>query len=205
RAGARRRCGRVAMATACGRVTIATESRLTLQTFNLLVITAATEETDGFRLQVLGLGEDWRGGDVARTVGGGQKVRWLKKELSKQEVCLCSYDVVLAAGPGELLAKFSRLGHRVVFSAEGFCWPDQRLASKYPQVHSGKRYLNSGGEGRVCGVGEGWLQGLTAAWCLQGSLASRRTSAPSSSSGRSKTMTTTSCSTPGSTWTGTRG
>lgn len=32
-------------------------------------------------MQVLGLGEEWRGGDVARTVGGGQKVRWLKKEL----------------------------------------------------------------------------------------------------------------------------
>ncbi|XP_023821824.1 procollagen-lysine,2-oxoglutarate 5-dioxygenase 3 isoform X4 [Oryzias latipes] len=131
---------------------------------NLLVITAATEETDGFRrfmrtarefnykVQVLGLGEDWRGGDVARTVGGGQKVRWLKKELLKHSeeaelviMFVDSYDVVLAAGPGELLAKFSRLGHRVVFSAEGFCWPDQRLASKYPQVHSGKRYLNSGG------------------------------------------------------------
>ncbi|RVE60945.1 hypothetical protein OJAV_G00185930 [Oryzias javanicus] len=131
---------------------------------NLLVVTAATEETDGFRrfmrtarefnytVKVLGLGEDWRGGDVARTVGGGQKVRWLKKELLKHSeeeelviVFVDSYDVVLAAGPEELLAKFSRLGHRVVFSAEGFCWPDQRLASKYPQVHSGKRFLNSGG------------------------------------------------------------
>ena len=80
----------------------------------LLVVTVATEETDGFNrfmrtarefnytvkvarahahthahtlmlllLQVLGLGEEWRGGDVARTVGGGQKVRWLKNELSK--------------------------------------------------------------------------------------------------------------------------
>ncbi|KAK1889682.1 Procollagen-lysine2-oxoglutarate 5-dioxygenase 2 [Dissostichus eleginoides] len=49
------------------------------------------------------------------------------------------------AGPEELLSKFSRLSHRVVFSAEGFCWPDQRLANKYPEVHSGKRYLNSGG------------------------------------------------------------
>lgn len=28
-------------------------------------------------------GEEWRGGDVARTVGGGQKVRWLKKEMEK--------------------------------------------------------------------------------------------------------------------------
>lgn len=34
-------------------------------------------------LQTLGLGHEWRGGDVARTVGGGQKVRWLKKEMEK--------------------------------------------------------------------------------------------------------------------------
>ncbi|XP_033839766.1 multifunctional procollagen lysine hydroxylase and glycosyltransferase LH3 isoform X1 [Periophthalmus magnuspinnatus] len=131
---------------------------------HLLVITAATEETDGFKrfmktatqfnytVKVLGLGEEWRGGDVAKTVGGGQKVRWLKKELLRhkddpQKVILFvdSYDVIFASGPEELLHKFSRFGHKVVFSAEGFCWPDQRLASKYPEVHSGKRYLNSGG------------------------------------------------------------
>ncbi|KAF3698361.1 Procollagen-lysine,2-oxoglutarate 5-dioxygenase 3 [Channa argus] len=131
---------------------------------NLLVITAATEETDGFQrfmrtarelnytVKVLGLGEEWKGGDVARTVGGGQKVRWLKKELLKYSeekdlviMFVDSYDVIFASGPVELLSKFSRLGHKVVFSAEGFCWPDQRLASKYPVVNSGKRYLNSGG------------------------------------------------------------
>lgn len=131
---------------------------------NLLVITAATEETDGFRrfmrtanefnytVKVLGLGEEWKGGDVARTVGGGQKVRWLKNELqkhaAKEELIILfvdSYDVIFASGPKELLRKFEHLGHRVVFSAEGFCWPDQRLAPKYPPVHNGKRYLNSGG------------------------------------------------------------
>ncbi|KAJ4945105.1 hypothetical protein JOQ06_013643 [Pogonophryne albipinna] len=129
---------------------------------NLLVITAATEETDGFNrfmrtarefnYTVLGLGEEWKGGDVARTVGGGQKVRWLKRELLKLSerkdlivMFVDSYDVIFSAGPEELLSKFSRLSHRVVFSAEGFCWPDQRLANKYPEVHSGKRYLNSGG------------------------------------------------------------
>uniref|UniRef100_A0A671SHX8 Procollagen-lysine,2-oxoglutarate 5-dioxygenase 3-like n=2 Tax=Sinocyclocheilus anshuiensis TaxID=1608454 RepID=A0A671SHX8_9TELE len=130
----------------------------------LLVITAATEVTDGYlrfmrtirqfnyTVQVLGLGEEWKGGDVARTVGGGQKVRWLKKELEKHKdkqnmviMFVDSYDVILASGPEELLRKFSRFSHRVVFSAEGFCWPDQRLASKYPVVHHGKRYLNSGG------------------------------------------------------------
>nr|ACI69018.1 Procollagen-lysine,2-oxoglutarate 5-dioxygenase 3 precursor [Salmo salar] len=126
---------------------------------NLLVITVATEDTDGFSssssnytVKVLGLGEQWKGGDVARTVGGGQKVRWLKTELLKHSdkkdlviLFVDSYDVILASGPEELLWKFSRLGHRMVFSAEGFCWPDQKLAPKYPAVHTGKRYLNSGG------------------------------------------------------------
>ncbi|XP_062870973.1 multifunctional procollagen lysine hydroxylase and glycosyltransferase LH3 isoform X2 [Trichomycterus rosablanca] len=130
----------------------------------LLVITAATEETDGFKrfmrtarqfnytVKVLGLGEEWRGGDVAKTVGGGQKVRWLKKEMQKHKdksntvvMFVDSYDVILAGGPEEVLMKFSGLNHRVMFSAEGFCWPDQRLAPKYPPVHTGKRYLNSGG------------------------------------------------------------
>lgn len=134
------------------------------ETDELLVITAATEETDGFHrfmrtarefnytVKVLGLGEEWRGGDVAKTVGGGQKVRWLKKEMQKHKdkqntiiLFVDSYDVILAGGPEEILWKFARFKHRVVFSAEGFCWPDQKLAPKYPTVHSGKRYLNSGG------------------------------------------------------------
>ncbi|XP_066578346.1 multifunctional procollagen lysine hydroxylase and glycosyltransferase LH3 [Amia ocellicauda] len=130
----------------------------------LLILTAATQETDGFRrfmrtarqfnytVKVLGLGEEWRGGDVARTVGGGQKVRWLKKEMQKHAeksdmvvMFVDSYDVIFASGPQELLWKFSRMNHKVIFSAEGFCWPDQKLASKYPPVYTGKRYLNSGG------------------------------------------------------------
>ncbi|XP_066527094.1 multifunctional procollagen lysine hydroxylase and glycosyltransferase LH3 [Hoplias malabaricus] len=134
------------------------------RTDELMVITAATEETDGFNrfmrtarefsytVKVLGLGEEWRGGDVAKTVGGGQKVRWLKKEMEKHKdkentviLFVDSYDVIFAGGPEEVLRKFSRFKHRVVFSAEGFCWPNQKLAPKYPAVHSGKRYLNSGG------------------------------------------------------------
>ncbi|XP_035986991.1 multifunctional procollagen lysine hydroxylase and glycosyltransferase LH3 [Fundulus heteroclitus] len=156
-------CRLLCLAAACLLGSAGAEQRK-LSPEQLLVLTAATEETDGFRrfmrtasqfnytVKVLGLGEEWRGGDVARTVGGGQKVRWLKKELLKhqedQELLVMfvdSYDVIFSSGPEELLSKFWALGHRVVFSAEGFCWPDQRLASRYPQVHSGKRYLNSGG------------------------------------------------------------
>uniref|UniRef100_A0A8C9STB1 procollagen-lysine 5-dioxygenase n=1 Tax=Scleropages formosus TaxID=113540 RepID=A0A8C9STB1_SCLFO len=131
---------------------------------NLLVLTVATEQTDGFErfmrtakefnytVKVLGLGKEWKGGDVARTVGGGQKVRWLKKELQKYKdrpelviLFVDSYDVIFASSPRELLWKFSRMGHRVVFSAEAFCWPNQKLSSKYPAVKNGKRFLNSGG------------------------------------------------------------
>ncbi|MGH0184158.1 UNVERIFIED_CONTAM: hypothetical protein FKN15_014107 [Acipenser sinensis] len=110
-------------------------------------------------LQVLGLGEDWKGGDVARTVGGGQKVRWLKEEM-EQHAERDELVVMFVDSPRELLLKFQRFNHRVVFSAEGFCWPDQKLASKYPPVYNGKRYLNSGGKGR----GPGHTDALVLLW-----------------------------------------
>ena len=84
--------------------------------------------------------------------------------------------MIFASSPEELLSKFSRLAHRVVFSAEGFCWPDQRLASKYPEVHSGKRYLNSGGERLHASVAGSCEQGpdLCVCVCVQGLSASPR-------------------------------
>lgn len=61
----------------------------------LIVFTVATNETEGFRryvrsaevfglnknLQILGKGEPWRGGDIKRWAGGGQKVNLLKKAV----------------------------------------------------------------------------------------------------------------------------
>lgn len=34
-----------------------------------------------FMLQVLGMGEAWKGGDVGHSIGGGQKVRLLKEAM----------------------------------------------------------------------------------------------------------------------------
>jgi len=34
----------------------------------------------------------------------------------------------------------------ILFGAESFCWPDESLSSQYPEVHRGKRFLNSGGK-----------------------------------------------------------
>ncbi|VDM80191.1 unnamed protein product [Strongylus vulgaris] len=75
---------------------------LLLQTFavcgkdpELVVFTVATEETDGLRrllksahefdykVKVLGLGEEWKGGDTRIGEGGGQKIRLLKEGLKE--------------------------------------------------------------------------------------------------------------------------
>uniref|UniRef100_A0A452U734 Procollagen-lysine,2-oxoglutarate 5-dioxygenase 3 n=1 Tax=Ursus maritimus TaxID=29073 RepID=A0A452U734_URSMA len=86
------------------------------------------------------------------TVGGGQKVRWLKKEMEKYAdredmviMFVDSYDVILLGSPSELLKKFVQSGSHLLFSAEGFCWPEWGLAEQYPEVGTGKRFLNSGG------------------------------------------------------------
>ncbi|XP_004705482.1 procollagen-lysine,2-oxoglutarate 5-dioxygenase 1 [Echinops telfairi] len=130
---------------------------------SLLVLTVATRETEGFRrfkrsaqffnykIQVLGLGEDWNGGQET-PAGGGQKVRLLKKALEKHSdkenlviLFTDSYDVVFASGPRELLKKFRQAKSQVVFSAEELIYPDRRLEAKYPVVSDGKRFLGSGG------------------------------------------------------------
>lgn len=130
----------------------------------LLVLTVATEETDGFKqfmrsakkygikVKVLGMGERWMGGDM-QGVGGGQKVNLLKKEVEKLKhkdnlviMFTDSYDVVFTDGAEVILERFDKFDGRVVFSAEGFCWPDPNVKEKYPPVkQSEKRFLNSGG------------------------------------------------------------
>lgn len=57
--------------------------------------------------------------------------------------------MILLSGPEKIVQQFERFDAQVVFSAEGFCWPDEGLASKYPAVQRGKRYLNSGGMGTI--------------------------------------------------------
>ncbi|XP_028597444.2 procollagen-lysine,2-oxoglutarate 5-dioxygenase 1 isoform X2 [Podarcis muralis] len=131
---------------------------------NLLVLTVATKETEGFKrfrrsaqffnynVKVLGLGEEWHGGENKRTTGGGQKIRLLKSALEeyaeKEDLVILfteSYDVIFASGPAELLKKFRQAKAKVVFSSETLIYPDRRLEAKYPQVQEGKRFLGSGG------------------------------------------------------------
>uniref|UniRef100_A0A8C4UXH7 Procollagen-lysine,2-oxoglutarate 5-dioxygenase 1 n=1 Tax=Falco tinnunculus TaxID=100819 RepID=A0A8C4UXH7_FALTI len=133
-------------------------------TENLLILTVATKQTEGFqrfrrsaqffnyKVQVLGLDEEWQGGDDENPAGGGQKVRLLKSALKqyadKEDLVILfidSYDVLFASGPAELLKKFKQAKSKVVFSAENYIYPDRKLEAKYPQVRDGKRFLGSGG------------------------------------------------------------
>ncbi|MGH0119831.1 UNVERIFIED_CONTAM: hypothetical protein FKN15_043264 [Acipenser sinensis] len=137
-------------------------------TDKLLVLTVATQQTDGFlrfmqtakyfnyTVKVLGMGKEWKGGDVGKSIGGGQKVRLLKEGMQNYAdhedlvvMSVDSYDLIFAGGPEELLKKFQQANHKVVFAAEGLVWPDKRLADKYPSIRSGKRFLNSGGSSKV--------------------------------------------------------
>uniref|UniRef100_H2ZIJ1 procollagen-lysine 5-dioxygenase n=1 Tax=Ciona savignyi TaxID=51511 RepID=H2ZIJ1_CIOSA len=130
----------------------------------LLVVTVATDETDGFKrfkhsldyfnltVLVVGMHEEWTGGDIRVSVGGGQKINLLKKSLENykdnQNLVLFftdSYDVIFTAGKDEILSKFKEFNANLIFSAETTIWPDATLKDLYPEVTVGKRFLCSGG------------------------------------------------------------
>ncbi|XP_033224283.1 procollagen-lysine,2-oxoglutarate 5-dioxygenase isoform X1 [Belonocnema kinseyi] len=133
---------------------------------DVVVFTVATNDTDGFRryvrsarvngfddkLKVLGFGEVWKGGNVRKYAGGGHKVNLFKKALEEYKddtekiiIFTDSYDLVFLSDLDTILEKFKEFDSRILFSAESNCWPDKSLASKYPSVARGKRFLNSGG------------------------------------------------------------
>ena len=98
------------------------------------------------------MGTEWRGGDMANNPGGGHKINMLKPVVAEYKgkkdllimftdrlrgrslaiICYLwvfySYDVILAATPQTVIEKFLDFKASAVFSAEGFCWPDQSLA-----------------------------------------------------------------------------
>eukprot|EP00794_Sanderia_malayensis_P015032 gene15032-16583_t len=89
---------------------------------------------------------------MALGTGGGHKINILKNALKeykddKNTVVMFtdSYDVIFTTGPNEILKKFLEADANLVFSAEDFCWPDKTLASDYPDVKDGYKYLCSGG------------------------------------------------------------
>ena len=133
-----------------------------------MVITVATEENEElvrFReschhhdipYKILGLGQEWTGGEAKNGVllkpGGSQKINLLKEELSDypdlgNHIILFtdSYDVIINGSSEEIVSRFRKMESPIVFSAEKTCWPDESLKGRYPKSPTNYRYLNSGG------------------------------------------------------------
>ncbi|CAF1569915.1 unnamed protein product [Adineta ricciae] len=138
----------------------------TISKDDLLIVSVATDETDGYRrfirslnvygykYEIYGLGQTWKGGDMKNSAGGGQKINILRENLARYKtdrtkliLFTDSYDVVFTQPPEFLLNKFKKFDSaRIVFGAEDYCWPDKSLQYDYPLVESNeKRFLNSGG------------------------------------------------------------
>ena len=131
----------------------------------LLGLTVATEKKPelrrllhsgrryGLEIEPLGLGANWRGGDVANSKGGGQKINLLRPALQKlpekQPVLFVDgYDTIITRHAGDILRAWREIAadEAPLFAAEVFCWPDKSRADSYPAAPDGNpyRFLNSG-------------------------------------------------------------
>jgi len=131
---------------------------------DLTVFTVATEETPelqrllasarryGTGIDVLGLGEEWKGGDMRNAPGGGQKVRLLRAALKgmppeRPILFVDGYDTIITRHMVDGLDIWRTIFDSApVFAAETTCWPDSALAGSYPDDNPENpyRFLNSG-------------------------------------------------------------
>jgi len=133
----------------------------------LAVLTVATDTTHygyvtlarsaryfGYDLRTLGTGDEWHGGDMVDSTGGGQKLLLVRKALAgldAEQLVLFTdgYDTVFQLGPDDLLRRWKAAAKTtdVLFGAEKLCWPSRDLCTRYEPYLSTKspfRYLNSG-------------------------------------------------------------
>lgn len=130
---------------------------------DFFILTVSTNDTDGYKrymqsadayklpVKVLGMGEEWEGGDM-NYKGGGHKVNLVRRALKQYQnddntivMFTDGYDVILLGAQEDIIKNFKALNASIVFSAEAFCWPDESIANEYPKTESPYKYLNSGG------------------------------------------------------------
>ena len=138
-------------------------------TTDILLVTVGTDYNDalkrfeksckiyGHSYKILGLNTIWKGGDMNKGPGGGQKINifknelltWTIEELNQLIIFTDSYDVTINANKNEILEKYNNITNNdndiILFSAEMSCWPDKELSILYPTNPSKMKYLNSGG------------------------------------------------------------
>ena len=108
----------------------------------------------------LGEGVEWKGGDIAFSTGGGQKINLVKEyvntlpdESLDDLIFFCDgYDVFLNDTIDEILYRYIEIGFDILFAAEKLCWPDETLSEAQieltnklmPDINTKYKFLNSG-------------------------------------------------------------
>jgi len=135
--------------------------------FNIHPVTIATDESkaskiinsgksQGIEFKNIGKGIEWNGGSMKST-GGGQKINMIKsyiEDLPDHDVLFfCDgYDTFVTDSLDEIIYRYIGFNHKILFSSERSCWPDEELASEIIKTNKGitpytdtpYKYLNSG-------------------------------------------------------------
>ena len=135
--------------------------------FNVHPVTIATDESkakkildsgksQGIEFKNIGKGVEWNGGSMKST-GGGQKINMIKsyiQDLPDHDVLFfCDgYDTFVTDTMNEIVYRYLSMNHKIIFSSERSCWPDEGLANEIiktnkdikPYADTPYQYLNSG-------------------------------------------------------------
>jgi hypothetical protein len=102
---------------------------------------------------VLGEGEVWKGGQMDKGPGGGQKINRLRQFLEEHTqnnlLMVCdTFDLFPIANEQLIVESYEKLASgKILFAAECYCWPDASLTKDYIQRDGNTGsfpYLNSG-------------------------------------------------------------
>lgn len=112
-------------------------------------------ESFDLKYKIVGAGKVWKGGDMDKGPGGGQKINEIRLEIENMTdsenklLLICdTFDVVPLGCQEEIVEKFNAICcndfNKVIFSSEVYCWPDNELSDSYPESDSKYKFLNSG-------------------------------------------------------------
>ena len=131
--------------------------------FDTHVCTVATDESKAsklihsanqfdVKLNNLGKGVEWEGGTMEGQ-GGGHKINLVRefiKDKADHDIILFldGYDTFLTDYTDEIISRYIEFSHKLIFSSERFCWPDERHGSELKALNTDQstpyQYLNSG-------------------------------------------------------------
>ena len=132
--------------------------------FDYHVLTVATDESKAQKLlssarkrgvDIINLGQNvkWEGGVMEKGHGGGHKINLVKEYIEDKKdsdviLFLDGYDTFLSDHTDEIIFRYIEFFHKIVFSSERFCWPDEGYADDLKALNENQntpyQYLNSG-------------------------------------------------------------